>query len=139
MAASSRLPIGTLDAAMDTVLEVNPVFLTTAERAQALRHLSRHLARVEAARMRILAASDDIAVETGDRSTAHWLARETRDRVGTTRMLERIAVWVDERWTRVGTAMGEGAINLAQAREVTEALDALPTDLDPELGDKGEA
>ena len=51
----------------------------------------------------MLAASDDIAEETGDRSTATWLATQTRDNHGTVRRhaalaaVSRVAVDADRR------------------------------------------
>jgi hypothetical protein len=124
---------------MDDLLALDPASLTTAERQQVLRDLTRLECRVHAAKLRVLAVSGDIAIQTGARSTGHWLAHETRDHIGTTLMQERVAVAVGERWTRVGAAMAGGSVNLAQARVITEALDALPEDLDPEVRDKGEA
>jgi hypothetical protein len=124
---------------MEGLLSINPVLMTTAQRQQALRDLTRLENRVHAAKLRVLAASSDIGIETGARSTAHWLAVQAREQIGTTLMQERVAVAVEERWTRVGSAMTAGSVNLAQARVITEALDALPVDVDPELRDKGEA
>jgi hypothetical protein len=124
---------------MDDLLALDPASLTTAERQQALRDLTRLECRVHAAKLRVLAVSGDIAIQTGARSTGHWLAHETREQIGTALMQERVAVAVGERWTRVGAAMAGGSVNLAQARVITEALDALPEDLDPEVRDKGEA
>ena len=89
--------------------------------------------------MRVLAASDDIAVETGARSTAHWLADATRDNPGPIRRLSTLAEALDEKWTEVGAALAEGAVNVAQAFVIVESLDALPTSLDAETRTKAEA
>ncbi len=139
MSSSPRLPIGVLDAALDDIAAVDPVYLTTAEKQTALRDLSRLEARVQAAKLRVLAAADDIAVETGARSTAHWLADATRDNPGAVRRLSALAEALDQRWTEVGTALADGVVNVAQARVIAEALDALPAGLEPETVTKAEA
>src|SRR5687767_4403872 len=98
MTSRARLPIGVLDAALDDLALVDPIYLSTTEKQTALKDLSRIEARVQAAKLRVLAAADDVAVETGARSTAHWLAEA-----------------LDERWTEVTAALAEGRVNVAQA------------------------
>ncbi len=89
--------------------------------------------------LRVLAASDDIAEATGDRSTAAWLAHQTRDNHGTVRRHAAFAVSLGVAWTQTADALGAGDLNLAQARVVVEALDALPDDLGDDLVVKAEA
>jgi hypothetical protein len=85
MPATSRLPFDRLEAALDHAATVDPIYLTTAEKQDALTGWSRVIGRAQAQQLRVLAAADDIAIETGDRSTAHWLATATRDHPGTVR------------------------------------------------------
>ena len=87
----------------------------------------------------MLAASDDIAEETGDRSTATWLATQTRDNHGTVRRHAALAASLGSRWTQTADALGAGDLNLAQARVIVEALDALPDELGDDLVVKAEA
>ena len=136
MSSTYAAPLDAVEHALDDLATIAPEYRTTGEKKDALVRLSRIVARVEAERMRILKVSDDIALETGARSTAHWLADATRDGIGQVRLRERLATAAGE---RTCAAMGEGAVNVAQAREIVEALDRLPKDLDPELRDKGEA
>ena len=82
---------------------------------------------------------DDIAEATGDRSTATWLATQTRDAHGTVRRHAALASALDSRWTQTADALGAGDVNLAQARVVVEALEALPNDLGDDLLVKAEA
>ena len=77
--------IASLDAALDEVAGVDPIYLTTSEKQDALTGWSRVIGRAQAQQLRVLAAADDIAIETGDRSTAHWLPTATRDHPGTVR------------------------------------------------------
>jgi hypothetical protein len=58
MTSSSRLPIGDLDAALDQIISVDPIYLTTGEKQAAMIGLSRVRARVEAAVMRVLAVAE---------------------------------------------------------------------------------
>ena len=89
-------------------------------------------------KLRVLAAADDIAIETGDRSTAHWLAAQTRDNPGTLRRHAALAEALDQRWADVADAFATGDLNLAQVRVITDALDALPTDPGADLRAKAE-
>ena len=112
--------------------------MTTKQKQTALVELTRLSARVESLKLRVLAAADDIALETGARSTAAWLADTTRDNHGTVLRSARLAAAVDDRYRHVGAALADGRVNLAQAHVITTALDALPGDLDPTLRAKGE-
>ncbi|MBF4764070.1 DUF222 domain-containing protein [Nocardioides islandensis] len=136
MSSRSETPIAAINAALDDLAGVDPTYLTTGEKKNLLTDLSRVIARAEAARVRALAVAEDIAVETGARSTAHWLAAETHDGIGQIRVRDKLARIGGEAIT---AAMGEGAVNVAQAREIVDALARLPKNLDPELREKGEA
>ncbi|MBF4765883.1 DUF222 domain-containing protein [Nocardioides islandensis] len=136
MSSRSETPIAAINAALDDLAGVDPAYQTVAERKARLTAISQVIAKAEADRLRVLAVSEDIAIETGARSTAHWLAAETRDGIGQVRLRERLARIGGEAIT---AAMGEGAVNVAQAREIVEALARLPKNLDPELREKGEA
>jgi hypothetical protein len=136
MSTRSEAAIAGIDAAVDDLAQVDPTYLTITERQARLTAMSRLISRLEADRIRVLAVSDDIAVATGARSTAHWLADETRDGIGQVRAHATVAA---ARGTRVVEGMASGAVNFAQARVITDALTRLPRDLDPELRDKGEA
>jgi len=69
----------TIGTELDEVASVEPVFMTTREKQTALVELTRLSSRVESLKLRVLAAADDIAINTGARSTAAWLADTTRD------------------------------------------------------------
>src|SRR5690242_13607234 len=135
MSSTYAAPLDAVEHALDDLATIAPDYRSTGEKKDALIRLSRIVARVEAERIRILAVSEDIAVETGARSTAHWLAAETRDGIGQVRLREKLA----GAGGRTTSAMGEGAVNVAQAREIVDALARLPKNLDPELREKGEA
>ena len=85
----------------------------------------------------MFAASDDIAAETVDRSTATWLVHQTRDSHGTVTgpyaVTRRWLQALGSKWTQTAEALGAGHVNVAQARVIVEALAALPEDLGDDL------
>ena len=93
---------------------------------ELLSALSQLISRAEAERLRVLAVADDIAEETGDRSTAAWLATRRGTRRGPT---PRHALW-GRRSGRGGPGpvrrWGPGSVNLAQARVIVESLTRCP-------------
>ena len=128
-----------IDAAFDEITGVDPLYMTVEQRQAALAHSAKVRARAEAWDLRLLAASDDIAETTGARSTATWVAVETRDAHGAVRRRASLASALHERWGQVDSALEAGALNLAQARVIADALDALPDELDPALLGKAQA
>src|SRR5690349_22199186 len=136
MSSRSETPIAAINAALDDLAGVDPTYQTVTERKARLTAISQVIAKAEADRLRVLAVSDDIAIETGARSTAHWLAAETRDGIGQVRVREKLARIGGEAIT---AAMSSSGMNVAQAREIVDALERLPKNLDPELREKGEA
>jgi hypothetical protein len=75
--------IAAIDAALEEVAGVDPIYMGTAEKQQALVGMSRLRSGLEALQLRVLAAADDVAALTGARSSADWLAGATRDAAGT--------------------------------------------------------
>jgi hypothetical protein len=138
MSSTYAEPIARLEASLDEIGECDPVYRTTAEKQEVLAALSRAKARVEAEVMRVLACADDVAELTGARSTAAWLAEETRDAPGAVRRTARLAKSLDRTWSQVAKALQAGRINLAQVRVVTEALDSLPDGIGDDLRVKAE-
>nr|WP_276310084.1 HNH endonuclease signature motif containing protein [Nocardioides speluncae] len=107
--------------------------MRTSEKADALLTLARLEVQLAALRLKVMAAADDVAVDAGARDVAAWLAHETQASPKSCRAEQHLAVGLDTRWTRLGTAVADGVVNLAQARVIARALDELPADLDPEL------
>ena len=122
-----------IDAAFDEISAVDPTYMTVEQRKAALTCSAKARARAEAWELRLLAASDDISHDTGARSTAAWVADQTRDAHGAVRRRASLAASLDQRWARVADSLESGSLNLAQARVIAEALDALPRDLDGDL------
>ncbi len=124
---------------LDAVADVDPMYMTSHQKAQALRELSVAGERLRGLTLRVLAGADDVALDHGARSAAAWLAHETRSDIGPALGAGRLAEALDGRWTQVRDGLCEGRVTEPQAHVIVHALDELPTDLDPGLKEKAEA
>ncbi len=121
------------------IAEVPVELMGTSDKASALVALSATVDQLEALRLRLLAASDDVAAEAGARDAGAWLAHESRgDRREQQRDL-RLATALATRWHQLEAGLASGAANLAQARVIAYALDELPGDIPAEVVATAEA
>lgn len=121
-------------------IAVVPVeLMASAEKAEALIALSAAAARLDALRLRLLAAADDVAADAGARDAGAWLAHEARDERRELQRDLRLGEALAKRWHQVGDGLGEGALNLTQARVIAHALDELPDDVPADLVAMAEA
>jgi hypothetical protein len=139
MSSTYAAPFERLSACLDEISAIDPTYRSTGEKQHALVGLSEVIARAHAEQLRILGSADDIAEVTGARTTAAWLADQTRDNPGTLRRHAALADALDKRWTRTGVAFRAGAVNLAQVTVMVAALDGLPKELGDDLRVKAEA
>jgi hypothetical protein len=139
MSSTYASPLDLVERGLDELAAIGPEFRSTDERQELLLRILRVISRAEAVRLRVLAASADIAVATGDRSTATWLATQSREAHGTVRRHAALAAALGSQWVQTGEALGDGDLNLAQARVIVEALDPLPDGLGDDLVVKAEA
>ena len=139
MSSTYATPLDLVERGLDELAAIGPEFRSAGERQGFLLRVARVKARLAAEELRVLAVSDDIADETGDRSTAAWLATQTREAHGTVRRHAALAAALGSQWTQTADALGVGEVNLAQARVIVEALEALPEDLGDDLIVKAEA
>ena len=121
------------------VADVNPTFMSTEDKAAALRGLTRVEAQVAELRLRVLADAGDLAVASAARDAAGWLAQHTRVRFDTARADLVLAVALDRRYLSLATALRDGEVNVAQARVIVAALDALPDTVDADTLTRAEA
>ena len=128
-----------VEEALKDVAGVEPAFMTTTDKAEAFVRLTRLGDQVESLRLRVMAASDDVAAEHGARNVASWLAPRTTVDYGPAAAAEHLATALDSRWHRVGAALAEGRVSVAAARVVVRALDELPAEVEPELRERAEA
>jgi Domain of unknown function (DUF222) len=122
-----------LDAALKDVADLDPGFMRTADKEQALTRLTVLGGRLEELRLRVLASADDVAAEHGARDAAAWVAHEAGLDRGESRRSLRLAQALAGRRSRVATGMREGSVNPAQAAVIVRALAELPADEDPEV------
>jgi len=122
-----------------SIADVPVELMSAEEKAAALVAASTTSSRLEALRLRLLAASDDVAAEAGARDAGAWLAHETRgDRREQQRDL-RLATALAERWHHLGAGLAGGSVNLPQARVIAYALDQLPDGVPAEVVSRAEA
>ena len=121
--------VAVVEAAVKDVTDVNPGFMSTVEKAEALRALTVVSSRIEELKLRVLASAGDVAEQTGARDAAAWLAHAARLEGSDTRRDSRLATALEERWHVVAAGLRGGTVNTAQARVIVRALDDLPEDL----------
>jgi hypothetical protein len=114
---------------LDAITTVPVEYLPVDDKAEALVALTAAAARLDALRLRLLAAADDVALEAGARDAGAWLAHQTRDEPRDVQRDLRLGASLSTRWHRVADRLAGGAVNLAQARVVTQALEQLPADV----------
>jgi hypothetical protein len=128
-----------MGAALDEVEGLGPAGMTLAEKQETLLELSRQIERAQGLKLAVLAGSEDVAAEHGDRDIASWLAPRTNADPGPTKAALKVAEAIDQRWHRVGTALRGGGCSLEQARVIVAALDELPDQVPAELTAEAEA
>lgn len=127
-----------VQAALADVADLDPTFMPAADKASALRGLTRALSAAAALHAKLLAAAADVAFEAGSRDAAAWLAaeehldgRSTRRALALGQSLESAPI--------VCAAFAEGRIDLDKAGIILRALEALPPQVADELRDRAEA
>ena len=130
--------IHVIDAALKGAANLDPIYLTTEQKAEALRLVSSDIDRLEEFRLRLLASADDVADEVGARSPGVWLAHETGHWAAEGRRLDKLAAMLDHH-PDVRRAVADGRVSLAQAVEVCGAVDEIPADLGRDIADRAEA
>jgi hypothetical protein len=124
---------------LKAVRDVQPVFMSPAEQEAAVRGIARLEAILAELKLRIVPAAGDAACLAGARDVGAWMAWLTHADFAPARADARLAEALDRRWTRLAAGMADGAVSAAQARVVVEALEALPSDLDPSIAADAEA
>lgn len=129
---------GLVDDVLKAVVDTNPTFMSTDEKAHALRELVRLESRVTELRLRVMADAADVAAGTGARDVADWLAHACRLRPEDARADLRLATALDRNRPEVGAALRAGDVTPAQARVVVRALEDLPDVVPTEVVDEAE-
>ncbi len=122
-----------VSAALKTVSDTNPVFMSPTDKATALTELARAEAQLTELRMRIMADAGDLAETTAAHDVAEWLTVHTRARFEDARADLSLAKALDRRYAALARALRDGDANLAQAHVVARALDALPAEVSADI------
>ncbi|HXH77618.1 DUF222 domain-containing protein [Nocardioides sp.] len=117
-----------VSADLDKAIGFNPTFVPVGDKATALRELSTIVTRTQGLLLSLLAASGDVADETGARSAGAWYAATTRHDHRPATALEHLASSLDRDYPHLGAAVSAGRVNLDQAHVITHALDDLTDD-----------
>ena len=125
--------VAAVAAALDDAAGASPTYLSTGAKRRVLTELSRQLARVEGLRLAVIAAASDVADQDAVRSAGAWVALDAGLAPPEGRRLQLLAETLDRRCGHVAAALLEGDVSRPQAEVIVTALDALPSDLDPEL------
>jgi hypothetical protein len=126
-------------AVLKGVAGANPTFMSTSDKAAALRELVAAEAQLVELRLRVLADAGDLAESTGAKDAAGWLAHQTRTRFSDARADLALAGALDRERPVLAAGMRDGAVTLAQAHVIRRALDALPAAVDADTVDRAEA
>lgn len=118
--------VETIAGALDEATGSDPLYLATDAKAGLLVELARLEARLAGLKLSVLAHADDVAAEAGARSTASWLAHTTRTHRAGAAQEGRLATALEQTYPATGSALRAGEVNIAQARVIGTALDALP-------------
>ena len=125
--------VAAIDAALKDVADVDPGFMRTGDKREALLRLTELSGRLDELRLRVLASAADVAEEVGARDQAAWLGHEARLDRGACRRELRLGQALEVRWHRVAAGLREGTVNSAQAEVIVRALDDLPADVDADV------
>jgi len=120
-----------VETALKDVGDVDPVFMRTEDKREALLRLTEVSGRLEELRLRVLASSRDVAEEVGARDAAAWLGHAARLDRGECRGDLQLAEALEKRCPGVAQGMRNGAVNRAQAEVIVRALRDLPEGVEP--------
>lgn len=127
-----------IEAALKDLADLELSFMVLSDKREALTTLSRLDSELTSLRLRLTAASADVADDAAARDVASWLAHHTRSDRSETSRHERLAR-ILETWTALGRAIGEGAVNPAQAEVIALALNNLPTAVGDDIRHRAES
>jgi hypothetical protein len=129
---------GAVTDALDRLEDPDPLYLSTEQKKQALLELAALEERLTALRFQVQAAAGDVADQAGARHAGAVLAVEGHRNLAAAGREQRLAEALRSRWAATGAAWRAGSVNGDQASVIVEALDKLPTDLDPGMVAKAE-
>jgi hypothetical protein len=130
--------VAEVGSALDDVADAQPIYLSTTEKAEALRELGVLEARLAALRLRVMAAADDVAEAEGARDVAAWFSHHALVEPEAARADGRLAEALDRERPHVAEALAAGRCSVAQAQVIVRCLEELPDRIGPEVFDQAE-
>ncbi|MBE7325198.1 DUF222 domain-containing protein [Nocardioides sp. Y6] len=127
-----------IEAELKSLAEVNPIFMSTEEKAEALKRSAALESQLTELRLRLMASSQDVAEAQGFHSVAPWLAHHTHVRRADAATDLKLAVALEE-LPVLAAGLREARVNVAQARVIAGALGELPDGIEPEVAALAEA
>ncbi|UMG91403.1 HNH endonuclease signature motif containing protein [Nocardioides sp. TF02-7] len=106
--------------------ELEATFMTTDAKARVITKLHAVENQVKALRLKVMAASSDVASENAAADVASWLAHEVNADLRDARADQRLAKALDDRFPVVAAAFADGRVSEEQAWVIVRAVDALP-------------
>jgi len=119
-----------LHAGLDAVRDVQPTFLPISAKGEVLAELTRAEARLVELRLRVIAASADVAEAVGARDMGAWLAASMPVDRRTAHADLVLAQALDRSYPALAGAMAAGDVSVEQARVIVHALDQVDGVLD---------
>jgi hypothetical protein len=92
-------------AELKAVASVDAVFMSLAEKREALEVLDQRISQLESLRLRVVAASGDVAEIAGHRSVGSGLSRRVRKDPGRAAGMQRLAEALDTRYAAVAAGL----------------------------------
>ena len=108
---------------LDDVADVQPGYAPADARGRILVGLAAAEARLVELRLRVMAASADVAEGTGARDVAEWYAHATRTPAEVARADLALAQRLDRDQDVLAAALRAGEVNVAQARAISHVVD----------------
>jgi hypothetical protein len=119
--------LAAIETCLEELLAMDPTYWRTSQKKDYLAKVEKLQAQQAALTLRVLAASGDIAAETGDKDASAWMRAELLVDKGAARSQIKFATSV-ARYELVAAGLAEGVISEAKARVITKALDKVKAD-----------
>ncbi|NYI75681.1 HNH endonuclease signature motif containing protein [Nocardioides panzhihuensis] len=119
--------LAALEFSLDNLLARDPAYWRTSQKKDRLKRLEIIQAKQAALKLRILAASGDIAEETGAKDVSGWMLTELLVDKKIGRAEAKFAAAVS-RYELVAAGLAEGVVSQDKARVITKALEAVEAD-----------
>jgi hypothetical protein len=119
--------LAAIETSLEELLAMDPTYWRTSQKKDFLARVEKFQAQQAALTLRVLAASGDIAAETGDKDASAWMRAELLVDKGVARSQIKLATSV-ARYELVAAGLAEGVFSEAKARVITRALDKVKAD-----------